>query len=241
MKLKISFLLFISIGLTAFLSLKKSNSTIDKHEFVSYTINPKNSTVKLYWKDEKGQLLNNFTNLKSFVENQNQTLLFAMNAGMYQKDYSPVGLYIEDSKVIKKVNTSSGKGNFYLKPNGIFYITSQNIADVCQTSEFRYNDKIKYATQSGPMLVINNHIHSIFTKGSKHLNIRNGVGILPNNELLFAMSKEKISLYDFAEYFKNKGCKNALYLDGYVSKTYYPTGNWKQITGNFGVMIGVTK
>ena len=55
------------------------------------------------------------------------------------------------------------------------------------------------------------------------------------------MSTEKISLYDFAEYFKNKGCKNALYLDGYVSKTYYPAENWKQTNGNFGVMIGVTK
>lgn len=236
MKLQITFILLTIIALTAY-----TNQTKSDENFVSYTVNPKKANVKLYWKNDKGEVLNNFKKMKSFIEEKNEKLLFAMNGGMFHRNYSPVGLYIENSKMIRKLNNSSGKGNFYLKPNGTFYITSENIANICQTSKFVYNDNIKYATQSGPMLVINNKIHSAFTKGSKHLNIRNGVGILPNNELFFAMSTEKISLYDFAEYFKNKGCKNALFLDGYVSKIYYPAENWKQTNGNFGVMIGVTK
>ena len=52
------------------------------------------------------------------------------------------------------------------------------------------------------------------------------------------MSKKKINFYDFVSYFKQKGCKNALYLDGFVSKTYLPSKNWIQKQGKFGVIIG---
>jgi uncharacterized protein YigE (DUF2233 family) len=36
-------------------------------------------------------------------------------------------------------------------------------------------------------------------------------------------------------------CQNALYLDGFVSRTYLPEKAWKQVDGNFGVIIGVTE
>lgn len=90
------------------------------------------------------------------------------------------------------------------------------------------------------MLLINGKIHSAFKKGSTNFHIRNGVGILPDNRVIFAMSKSKVNFYDFALYFKSLGCKNALYLDGYVSQTYLPEKNWIQTDGNFGVIIGVT-
>jgi uncharacterized protein YigE (DUF2233 family) len=100
---------------------------------------------------------------------------------------------------------------------------------------------VKYATQSGPMLLTNGKIHPEFREGSTNLNIRNGVGILPNNKLVFAMSKKEINFYDFAKYFQDLGCKNALFLDGFVSRTYLPEKNWIQTDGNLGVMIGVTE
>jgi len=67
------------------------------------------------------------------------------------------------------------------------------------------------------------------------------VGILPDNRVIFAMSKQEVNFYDFAEFFMSMGCKNALYLDGLVSRTYLPEENWQQLDGNFGVIIGVTK
>jgi uncharacterized protein YigE (DUF2233 family) len=115
------------------------------------------------------------------------------------------------------------------------------LAKICLTEDFINTGKIKYATQSGPMLVINGEIHSAFKENSTNLNIRNGVGILPNNEILFAMSKKEINFHDFAAYFKKMGCKNALYLDGFVSRTYLPEKRWIQTDGDFGVIIGVTK
>ena len=160
---------------------------------------------------------------------------------MYKKDNSPQGLFIENKIVKSEIDTSNGNGNFYLKPNGVFYLTTEKNPIICETEDFVNNVKIKYATQSGPMLVIDGEIHTAFKKNSTNLNIRNGVGILPNNQIVFAISKKEINFYDFAEYFKNLGCKNALYLDGFVSRTYLPEKNWKQIDGNFGVIIGVTE
>jgi uncharacterized protein YigE (DUF2233 family) len=123
----------------------------------------------------------------------------------------------------------------------VFYITEENNPVICVTTAFKNAKNIKYATQSGPMLVIDGKLHQKLTKGSKNLNIRNGVGVLPNGNLLFAMSKEKINFYDFATFFKDNGCKNALYLDGFVSKTYLPSKNYEQIDGDFGIIIGITK
>lgn len=112
---------------------------------------------------------------------------------------------------------------------------------MCATSDFQDNINIKFATQSGPMLVVNGLIHTAFRDGSTNLHIRNGVGILPDNKVIFAMSKKEINFYDFAKYFQSLGCKNALYLDGFVSRTYLPEKEWTQTDGDFGVMIGVTK
>jgi uncharacterized protein YigE (DUF2233 family) len=164
-----------------------------------------------------------------------------MNGGMYMEDNAPLGLFIENKKVIRKLNTSKGTGNFYLQPNGVFYITTDNKPVICKTTDFINDGNIQYATQSGPMLITDGQINSLFIAKSNNLNIRNGVGILPDNKILFAMSKEVINFYDFASYFKNMGCKSALYLDGFVSRTYLPEQNWIQTDGNFGVIIGITK
>jgi len=208
---------------------------------VSYEVDLNKEQVDFYLQDDKKEYFKSLLNLKNWIESKNKKLLFAMNGGMYKTDNSPQGLYIENYKIVNPIDTNEGNGNFYLMPNGIFYITNDNQPRICTTKEFRFNSKIKNATQSGPMLVIDGEIHPAFKEGSLNLNIRNGVGILPNNHIIFLMSKQKINFYDFALYFKNMGCKNALYLDGFVSRTYLPEKNWVQLDGNFGVIIGVTK
>jgi uncharacterized protein YigE (DUF2233 family) len=210
-------------------------------EFVTYIVNPQSQQLKFYWKEENDKLFKSIGTLKEWLEKRNTNLLFAMNGGMYDTENKPLGLFIENGETKTKLNTAKGNGNFYLVPNGVFYLTNDKKPVICSTPDFKNNGKISYATQSGPLLVINGVIHPAFTKGSANLNIRNGVGILPNNELIFAMSKQKINFYDFANYFKEKGCKYALYLDGFVSRAYLPQQNWVQTDGDFGVIIGVTE
>ena len=226
----------ISVGFYQF--GKPSN---EDERFVSYIVNPKKQNLEFFWKNEKGEHFKNAENLISWLKSKNKKLLFSTNGGMYKKDNSPQGLYVEKTITKSEIDTSNGNGNFYLKPNGVFYLTTEKNPIICKTEDFVNNGMIKYATQSGPMLVIDGEIHTAFKKNSTNLNIRNGVGILPNNQIIFAISKKEINFYDFAEYFKKLGCKNALYLDGFVSRTYLPEKNWKQIDGNFGVIIGVTE
>ncbi|NHM03516.1 phosphodiester glycosidase family protein [Flavobacterium celericrescens] len=226
----------ISVG---FYQFGKPSNEDDR--FVSYIVNPKKQNLEFFWKNEKDEHFKNAENLISWLKNKNKKLLFSTNGGMYKKDNSPQGLYVEKTITKSEIDTSNGNGNFYLKPNGIFYLTTDKNLIICKTEDFVNNGMIKYATQSGPMLVIDGEIHAAFKKNSTNLNIRNGVGILPNNQIIFAISKKEINFYDFAEYFKKLGCKNALYLDGFVSRTYLPEKNWEQIDGNFGVIIGVTE
>jgi uncharacterized protein YigE (DUF2233 family) len=208
--------------------------------YVSYEVDLAKQELKLYWKNDQGQLFRSIGTLKNWLDSNGHQLVFAMNGGMYKPDHSPQGLYIQEQQVIVPLDTASGNGNFYLKPNGVFYTTTDKKGVVCRTEDFTNKGNIIYATQSGPMLLIDGRIHPAFKPGSTNLNVRNGVGILPNGHVLFAMSKAKVNLYDFANFFKALGCKNALYLDGLVSRTYLPEKQWMQTDGDFGVIIGVT-
>jgi uncharacterized protein YigE (DUF2233 family) len=232
-----SFFLLVIFSLLAFTAKEYRH----EEKIISYTVDPKEKSIALYWKDDAGNIVGSLQNLKTFVESKKQKLLFAANGGMYMEDFKPLGLFIQDQKTVQPLNTRTGSGNFYLKPNGVFYLTTDSLAVICTTENFAASEKIKYATQSGPMLVIDGQIHPSFREGSANLNIRNGVGVLPDNKVIFAMSKTEINLYDFADYFKSMGCTNALYLDGFVSRTYLPVKNWIQTDGNFGVIIGVTE
>jgi uncharacterized protein YigE (DUF2233 family) len=214
--------------------------TQDEDTFLVYRVNPKKQEIKLYWQDGHNQNFGSIQNLKAAFERDKKQLLFAMNGGMYKPGGSPQGLYIQNKITLSPLDTTTANGNFYLKPNGVFYLTTDNIAAICTTPVFKNYGKIKYATQSGPMLVINGQIHPAFKEGSTNKNIRNGVGILPDGSVLFVLSKQAVNFYDFANYFKKQGCKNALYLDGFVSRAYLPEKDWVQLDGDFGVIVGVT-
>ena len=239
-KFKIGALIFVPLLITAIIAFNSQSIPFDE-TILAYEVDLKKQALHLFWKDNNDKPLRSIQNLKNFVESKQQTLLFAMNAGMYKSDFTPQGLYIENNKTLANIDTGSGDGNFYLKPNGVFYITNKKLAIVCKTNDFLAKKDIKFATQSGPILLENGIINPAFKEGSVNINIRNGVGILPNNHVLFAMSKKEINFYDFAKFFQIKGCKNALYLDGFVSRTYLPEKDWKQTDGNFGVMIGLIK
>jgi len=229
---------FLACLILVLCSVRVFGQDVDSTRFLSFVAEP--SDIKFYWKDDQGQVIGSLQNLKSLVGSKNQELRFAMNGGMYQKDSTPQGLFVENGKMLASIDTLSGSGNFYLKPNGVFYLTKDK-ADVCESTKYLPRKDVQFATQSGPMLIIDGKIHPAFIKGSANLNIRNGVGLLPGNKVLFVMSKVAVNFYDFASYFKSMGCENALYLDGFVSRTYLPEKNWTQLDGNFGVIIGVTK
>jgi len=217
-------------------------------EIVSISVNPERVNISLYWKDADGKLYGNIEHLEMKLENQKKKLIFATNGGMFDQNQIPIGLYFENGKKINSLNTKKINPNkngpipnFYLNPNGVFYVTTDNKVGICTTSLYQQDSITKFATQSGPMLIIDGRINPIFSQNSNNFQMRNGVGILPNNELIFAISKNRVTFYDFANYFKEQGCINALYLDGYISKAYMPKLGVEQLDGKLGVIIGITE
>lgn len=214
---------------------------LTRRDVIVHTFNPKTEAISMYYRDDKSALLRTLGSLKQHVESKKRELIFAMNGGMYHPDFSPVGLFIADHTVHKPVNLNRGTGNFFIQPNGVLYVNSQEQPGICLARDVHKVPNIKHATQSGPMLVINRKINPYFSDTSNYLNIRNGVGITKQGKLVFAMTVNPVTLYEFAYYFKQLRCVNALYLDGSISKTYAPRSRWVQLNGNFGPMIGILK
>jgi len=243
------FLILIGLGCNAqttpsdSLDLEVQQITYRNQKFDVVKVNLRKNEVQFFWKNKKGQLIRSLENLKKEIETDGDVLRFAMNAGMYQRDRNPQGLYIENGKTIKPLDTlQNGYGNFYLQPNGVFFI-HENKAGILPSTIFKNKKQsITWATQSGPMLLINNKVHPAFKEGSTNLNIRNGVGMVSEHEIVFVISQKKVNLFDFSMLFKEiLNCKNALYLDGFVSKAYIPKLNRNDLDGDFGVMIAISK
>ncbi len=183
--------------------------------------------------------------LQEFIsqyEKRGKDLLFATNAGIFKMDQNPLGLYIEGGKQLVPLNVSKGKGNFFLKPNGVFFATKNRLG-ILPTDQFAKQEvDVEFATQSGPMLLINGSVHPKFTKGSQNLRLRSGVGIKNDSTVVFAISKSPVNFYDFACFFKDiLSCRSALYLDGVISRMYLPELNRRDTGGNFAAVITVEK
>ena len=214
----------------------------EDERITAHVLDLKKDELHFYLKDKKGTIFKTFGNLNRWLAKEDKELVFAMNGGMYMENSMPLGLYVEKGKIIRKTNrVQHAYGNFYMQPNGVFFITKKKNAYIKPSRNFHFKSYVNYATQSGPMLVIKGKIHPMFKKGSRHVHIRNGVGVLPDGKLLFAISDERITFYDFAEFFKKNNCKNALYLDGAISRMYLPPKYDYFGYSRFGVIIAEVK
>jgi uncharacterized protein YigE (DUF2233 family) len=215
------------------------------YEFASksydtYTVDLKRDSLVFFWKDQHDSVIGGINSLIAYNERQGFDLDFAMNGGIFMENGTPLGLYIENGKELVPLNRkTSGYGNFYLQPNGVFYLTGQK-AGIVETSRYIETNDITYATQSGPLLVMDGSINGLFSKNSQSLYIRNGVGLIDDQTVIFVISNEPVSLYDLASFFKDKvKCNYALYLDGAISGMYIKTYRESDIYYQYGCMIGL--
>jgi uncharacterized protein YigE (DUF2233 family) len=215
--------------------------TEDAHNYVVCSFDLSRDDLALYWHGMDGTPLATPDRLARELDTQGRRLVFAMNAGMYDTALGPVGLYVENGRVLHNANTRNGQGNFHLKPNGVFYF-GDGKAGVMETTRFlRSRINPRFATQSGPMLVIEGQIHPRIQPTGPSEKIRNGVGVREGRIVIFAISTEPVSFHAFARLFRDRlGTQNALFLDGSVSTLYAPplppVGGWS----NLGPMLGVT-
>ena len=219
-------------------------------QYVVCRIVPEEADIRLFLNDATGEPYGHFNGVNDALAEKGATLAFAMNAGMYHEDRSPVGLYIEDGKEIAPINTNDGPGNFHLKPNGTFIVYHEQYhysGQVAATDFFSEKldhkmarDVMAYATQSGPMLVIDGELHPRFLSDSESLKRRNGVGVDDAGHVWFVLADTPVNFYDFANYFRNElKTPNALYLDGTISRLYAPELDRNDPGARMGPIVGV--
>lgn len=199
--------------------------------------------IRMFHSDALGEPFGQFDILSREIAEQNRTLVFAMNGGMYHQDRAPVGFYRDQFGDKASLNLNDGPGNFHLKPNGVFWIR-QDRAGVTESAAYAQADPDPiYATQSGPMLVINGEIHPAINPDGISRKRRNGVGVSENGQTVhFGISDSAVTFYDFASLFKNElNAPNALFLEGQVSRLYAPGIDRNEIGADLGPIVGVVE
>lgn len=183
------------------------------------TVDLSSHDLRLVYRDRKDQVYGSVTRAVAGLAAIAQTPVLAMNAGMYHADMLPVGLYVENSVEIAPLNTGEAFGNFFLKPNGVFFVGEDGQAAVQETLAYQVSGVTPaFATQSGPMLVIDGNIHPRFLPDGTSKHTRNGIGVREDGTVVLAITRDPINLWGFANLFRDfSGCPNALFFDGAVS------------------------
>ncbi|MEM1087041.1 MAG: phosphodiester glycosidase family protein [Pseudomonadota bacterium] len=204
---------------------------------------PASADIRLFHSDPLGQPYLQFDALVRELGEQGETLVFAMNGGMYHEDRSPVGYYRDAYGDRANLNLNDGPGNFHLKPNGVFWIKSGR-AGVLESEAYAKADiDPTYATQSGPMLVIDGEIHPALNPEGVSRKRRNGVGVSADGQTVhFAISDSAVTFHEFASLFQTVlETPNALFLDGQVSRLYAPSINRNEIGSDLGPIVGIVE
>lgn len=204
---------------------------------------PRSADIRTFFADPDGEPFGTFTSLSEALAARGERLVFAMNGGMYHPDYKPVGLYVEGGVEQKPANQRAGAGNFAMKPNGVFYVLRNGEAGVMETSRLvARRVPVAYATQSGPMLVIDGKLHPRIREDGTSRKIRNGVAVCAGGQTRFAISNEPVTFFEFGTLFRRAlGCNNALYLDGTISAVYAPSVGRHDRWRPMGPIVGVVE
>jgi len=211
-------------------------------KFTVCAFDPAHDDIRLFLGGPDGKPYGSLAALAAALKAKGERLAFAMNAGMFGQDQFPVGLYVEDRRKLRDADTRGGATNFHMKPNGVFWI-GDGVAGVTETSRYLANTPpARYATQSGPMLIVDGKIHPKIKPNGTSQKIRNGVGACNGGSVVFAIAEEPVTFDAFARLFRDGlGCQNALFLDGSVSSLYAPELNRDDELGPIGPMVGVVR
>jgi uncharacterized protein YigE (DUF2233 family) len=190
---------------------------------ITFTIvKAKPSQVRVLWKNDDGKLLFNFSSTAAFLKARGEEPVMLCNGGIYEPGKIPSGLLVQGGRTLRPLNLRDGKGNFFLKPNGVFWVAAGKAGVIAAEKFDPAVPQLTDAVQSGPLLLASGKTHPAFNEGSKNRLHRNGVGVTRDGQVVFAISDfhgtKLPNLWEFADLFRSLGCDNALFLDGDISQ-----------------------
>ena len=169
--------------------------------------------IDLKWRDQNDTRIGT---LASAMSAAGERSVFATNAGIFDRSFAPLGVHIENGQLLRPLNLEDGAGNFFWKPNAVFFIRDGN-AGIVRADQFDPAIQTEIATQSGPMLIEHGKVFDSVTASTSSWRTRSGVGVTRSGEVIFALSAYPCSFASFANAFAALDCPNAMYLDGQIS------------------------
>lgn len=183
--------------------------------FLSYELDL--AHVRLTLVGQRGGEPYAFAALQPFLAARGRELVVATNAGIFDPERRPLGLHVQQGDLLHPLSRAEGEGNFFLKPNGVFWLDAQG-AHVAASERYAGGAEVLLATQSGPLLVSEQQVHPAFSRSSSSLRVRSGVGVDARGRVLLALSLAPVTFFAMATLFRDLlACPNALYLDGEIS------------------------
>jgi uncharacterized protein YigE (DUF2233 family) len=235
-------------------AVDSAERVFEGQNFRVVSVDLRREMLSLHWKDpDNGEPYGTINALRQWGMAHGRRMLFAANAGIYDRQNAPLGLYVENGKTVVPLNLAHGNpasGNFSLLPNGVFAVYPDGHAAVRTSAAFKADAKpAQWASQSGPMLVIDGKLNDQFIDDSNSLKWRSGVCAKTPHHVVFVVSEAPVNFHTFARLFKEElGCRDALYLDGTISQFYVdgegyagaPTFMVKPYAGIFAVFAQPT-
>ena len=215
----------------------------DGNSYAICSVDLSTDNLRLFLYDDDGAVFGQFSAIERELRTKGLRLGFAMNAGMYHNDRAPVGHYVENGEEVMRVIPNAGPGNLGLLPNGVLCIRDSRV-DVIETLRFvDQAPECAYATQSGPMLVIDGELHPRFLVDSTSRYVRNGVGTSADGKrAVFAISDSPVTFHEFGRLYRDHlDMPNALFLDGNISRLYAPDLNRSDFGFSLGPIVGTVE
>ena len=170
------------------------------------------------------------------------TIAFAMNGGAFRDDLSPRGYLVASGERLSELDRGSGDGNFYMKPNGVFF-GSAGKWQVLSTEAFfsTVRDRPRFGTQSGPMLLVGGELGEAINANGNSRTVRNAVGVDARGRAHFVISGAPISYGQLARYMRDElAVTDALFLD-FNSSALWDPANGRLDEGRTGPILVVSR
>ena len=212
----------IAVQVAAAQSISSPHSSYGGHDYSYFSIKiTPDEAARFSIVENSGAL----THQDFVAAQQNGTPFMLINASISDTSCQPLGYFVMNGSERGPVNQKSGDGNFYLKPNGAFLVTANDI-EVVESGDIASHVGIIYGVQSGPMLINNQTVNPAFNSGSANRHIRCGVGIsvLGGEKYVnFVISNEEVSFFELASFFQEKlKCTTALCLESAGCDMFFP-------------------
>lgn len=154
---------------------------------------------------------------------QTKNALIVVNGGFFNSDYQSLGLRINRGHIVNPIKSISWWDIFVIEDDQ---------PKIISTANYQQSDKVTFAIQAGPRLLIDGKIPKLKDKAD----LRSALCITPTNQIIIAVTEhlpltttQLANILRKSETKNGLNCKDALNLDGGHSSQLYVNVGTKKI------------